>query len=162
MYTYSFKDFQKSREAANSPVGQVYALSNIPVRGANCTGNYGIAIRGVKGEGLLPIRVTVNDNFECDMVKDGSNKYYPVSVSVPVIHHPIVLSVTVSKMKKGKRYNLYQYKDFSKVPQKNFKQHACNASRSLVIESSTGSVTKAVRIKDNRTAIFRAVPIDAP
>ncbi len=162
LYTYSFKDFQKSREAANSPTGNVYALSNIPVSGANCTGNYGIAILGVKGAGLLPINVSVNNNFECDMVKDGSNDYYPVSGSGPVIHYPITLSVTVSNMKKGKFYNLYQYNSFAKVPQSNFNQHADNASQSWVIVSSTGSVTKVVKITNNQTAIFRAIPIDAP
>lgn len=160
LYSYYFGEFQKSRAAANSPTGSEYSLSNTPSEGHNCTSNYGIAIHGVKGDDLLPVNVRINTNFECDMIEEHMNTYYPVSGLGPVIHYPIVLTVTVSNMEAGRQYYLYQYDSFNDVPESNFNQSTQYVARWLM-SRSTGS-TKSVTIANDQTAIFRAVPVDAP
>jgi len=166
LYSYKFKDFLKSRKEANQIDGPVYSLSNMSYSGQNCLGNYGIAIHGLKGNSeLLPITVKVSKNFECDMIQEGTSSYYNVSGG-SVRHDPIDLQVTVSGMEKGKKYNLYQYKKFKKVPDEAFNANSENLvaegkAKKWVIESASGSITIIIKIKDNETAIFRAVAVDA-
>ncbi|MFM0286921.1 hypothetical protein [Paraburkholderia megapolitana] len=149
VFSYSFGDFQKNRAQANAPTGSVYSLPN------NGT-NYGIAITGVidRDNETVPVRLTVNRNYEKPDIKPGSG-LRPASM-------PLILKVEVSGLKPDVAYKLYRYNRMDAVPDGAFNAHASQADKQWDIYIAAGStyvVTETIQSSD--VAVYRAVAADA-
>ncbi|WP_235851345.1 hypothetical protein [Paraburkholderia acidicola] len=148
-YSYSFDEFQKNRAQANAPTGSVYSLSSSGT-------NYGIAITGVidQDNETVPVRLTVNHNYEKPDIKPGS--------SLRPAPMPLTLTVEVSGLKPNVAYRLYRYNRMESVPDSAFNAHASQADKQWDINIGSGSsyiVTE--QIQSNDVAVYRAVAVDA-
>ena len=148
-FAYSFASFQKDRAQANAHNGLVYSLSN---NGSN----YGVAITGVAdlNHETLPVRVSTSVNYEKPEMKDGTaTRPKPMSLT---------LTVTVSGLQPGVKYQLYRYASFDSVPVSRFNANAGNATMRWTIQSNSASQhTMTEQIISNKIAVYRAVPASA-
>lgn len=145
-FSYTFKDFQKTRVQANNPNGPIYSLNSNPN-----IGNFGIAVQGVvdpKHE-TFPVRVDTSVNYENPEIADKSNQR-PASM-------PLTLTVTVSGLTPGKTYRLYKYDDEQAVPESDFNEHSTNASHIWEITPAGPTYTLTDPIQSSDKAIYRAV-----
>jgi hypothetical protein len=153
IFSYTFKEFQKSREEANAKNGPIYSLCN-----DSSIGNFAIAIKGVKEEGeeryLKPVFITPSTNREWPEIFDGSNER-PMAT-------PLSLSIQVSDLKPGERYHIYKYNDETAVPNSRFNANADKACQtwSFLAEGTSHTFTDPILSSDQ--AIYRVVSADAP
>ncbi|MBS0605284.1 MAG: hypothetical protein JSS60_09670 [Verrucomicrobia bacterium] len=149
-FSYSFGPFQASRVQANAKNGPIYSI-------ANDASNYGIAITGVmdvNGD-TLPVRLDTSVNDETPEITDGSN-----TRPAP---KPLTLTITVSGLQPGIKYNLYRYSDFASVPDSQFNAHASQASQRWSVQTSSGtSFVLAEQILSDEVAVYRCVRATAP
>lgn len=145
-FSYTFKDFQRTRVQANDPDGPIYSLnSNADI------GNFGIAVQGVmdaKRE-TFPVRVDTSANYENPEIADKSNQR-PASM-------PLTLTVTVSGLAPGKTYRLYKYDDEQAVPESDFNDHSTRACHIWEITPVGSTYTLTDTIQSSDKAIYRAV-----
>jgi len=149
LYSYHLRKFTGNRVQANNPNGPVYLLKNQPQ-------SYAIAIGGVLDldEVTLPVRLTSDKNYEPE-IGVGSNLPPP-----PI---PITLTATVTISNQSAAHVLYRYDNFDKVPVAGFNAAAANAVESWEIPPNSGpAFVVELQTLSNATAVFRAVPADAP
>ncbi len=149
-FSYAFGAFQRTREEANARHGPVYSLSDE-------SRDFGIAIAGVNDldHETLPVRVTTNLNYELPQIAEGSGKR-------PAPEH-LVLTVTVSGLKRGEKVNLYRYNALGKIPDGAFNANAAKAYEKWKIEvDAGGQYVMTENIMSDEVAAYRAVPADAP
>jgi hypothetical protein len=150
VYRSAFATFQANRRQANADPSRVYSLPSQ-------AGNHGIAIIGIRDDDgvTLPVRVVTEPNDETPRMIEGSDTR-PAS-------QRITLSVMVSGLKPGVRYNLYRYDSFDDVPDASFNAKSAKAARKWAIDGSSGSTfSLSETIASSQTAIYRAVPVGAP
>jgi hypothetical protein len=103
----------------------------------------------------LPVRVTTNINYEHPQIVAGSAKRPPPE--------PLDLTITVSGLTQGAKYNLYRYDTLESIPNGAFNKHASKAYEKWVITGrSDGKFIVTERIMSDDVAAFRAVPAGAP
>lgn len=148
-FTYSFAGIQATRQQANAQDGNVYSLPDA-VR------DYGIAVTGVEdpSQETLPVRVATNVNYESPQIVDGSTARPPAM--------PLTLTVTVSGLRVGTKYDLYRYGSVSNVPTSSFNAHksAATAVWSFTATGATYVIRQSIKSSDE--VIYRAVPAAAP
>jgi hypothetical protein len=147
-YLYDGTTFLKNRQMANSKNSQIYSLAEYPVN------KYGIAILGVMDTNneTFPVRVETSINSELPEIKNNSSTR-PASRS-------LILTITVSQLIPGIKYNLFRYSNENNTPIVNF-----NANSKIkgilpwkVISISSGTTwTTSVAIKSSDKVFFRAV-----
>jgi hypothetical protein len=145
---YDGTTFLKNRQMANSKNSQIYSLAEYPVN------KYGIAILGVMDTNneTFPVRVETSINSELPEIKNNSSTR-PASRS-------LILTITVSQLIPGIKYNLFRYSNENNTPIVNF-----NANSKIkgilpwkVISISSGTTwTTSVAIKSSDKVFFRAV-----
>jgi hypothetical protein len=145
VFDYPFGTFQATRQAANTPTGNVYSL-------ADTVRNYGIAITGIADPDhqTVPVRVATSVNDETPQIGHQSN-----TRPAPM---PLTLTVTVSGLHPGTTYNLYRYDDASKVPTTAFNEHAADASWTTQFTATAASHTITQSVDSDDQVIYRAVP----
>ncbi len=148
-YQYLFGLFQKDRNEANKEEGTIYSLSN----NANGLGNFGIAVTGVKAQGvnLLPVHLKTNPIDESPQIKNNSDQRPKSSL--------ITLSIRVSDLKSQQYYILYKYTDFKQLPKDdNFAKSLGNPVKKCSILLNSGTVfTSQEQIPSSSMAIYRAI-----
>jgi hypothetical protein len=152
LFNSTFDAFQATRRQANGMNAPVYSLSKCnPNKNLY---NYGIAIKGVKGD-TLPVRVATSTNSEIPAIADGSERRPSAT--------PLTLTVTVSNLEPNAVYHLYRYKDLELVPESDFNAHSSNASKCWRIQVPSGSTyTMTETIQSDDIAVYRAVKATAP
>lgn len=148
-YQYQVDNFQKSRSAANQPLSGsvgVYSVSN----NSNGHGNFGIAITGVKGDGLLPVSIQTTPNLEDPEIPNQNTRPTP---------QLITLNIQVSNLVPNKLYILLKYNNFNALPANDdFTKSHGNPVAKCSIEISSGTTfSKQETIYSNTMAIYRAV-----
>lgn len=155
LYTYAFSTFPKTRQQANDPHAPPYSLALAGPRPAPA--NYGVAIAGVidpNGE-TMPVRIATSKYYEWPPIKNNSNLRPPPE--------SLTLTVTVSQLTPGIRYNLYRYDSFDSVPDIDFNHHASQASAHWNIRLTSGQTYSLTQtIESDQSAIYRAVPASSP
>jgi hypothetical protein len=149
-FSYAFGAFQKTRQEANAHHGPIYSLSDDHR-------NFAIAILGVQdGDNeTLPVRVTTNINYEHPQIVQGSSQRPPAE--------PLVLTVTVSGLTQGNKYNLYRYKTLESIPNRAFNKFASKAYETWTITGrADGKFIMTEKIMSDEVAAYRAVPAGAP
>ncbi|MGA7201935.1 MAG: hypothetical protein WBX26_08900 [Candidatus Cybelea sp.] len=149
-FSYAFEAFQKTRREANAHDGPIYSLTDDHR-------DFGIAILGVQDEDkeTLPVRVTTNINYEYPQIAAGSAKR-----PAP---EPVELTITVSGLTQGAKYDLYRYNTLESIPDGAFNKYASNAYEKWVITGrSGGEFVMTEKIMSDDVAAYRAVPADAP
>jgi hypothetical protein len=149
-FSYAFATFQKTRREANAHQGPIYSLTDDHR-------DFGIAILGVQDEDkeTLPVRVSTNLNYESPQIVAGSAKRPPPE--------PLELTIMVSGLQQGTKYNLYRYNTIESIPNGAFNKQASKAYEKWVIAGrSDGKFTMTERIMSDDVAAYRAVPVDAP
>ncbi len=149
-FRYAFGAFQKTRQEANVHHGPIYSLTDDHR-------DFGIAILGVQdGDNeTLPVRVTTNINYEHPQIAQGSGKR-PAA-------EPLVLTVTVSGLTKGAKYNLYRYKTLESIPNRSFNKYAPKAYEKWTITGQAGGkFVMTEKIMSDEIAAYRAVPVGKP
>jgi len=148
LFTYAFGDFPKTRADANAADGPWYALAS---EGAN----YGVVVKGIVGDGTLPVRVATSVNYESPAISDGGTERPAASA--------VDLTVTVSGLDPGVDYLLYRYDDIDRVPEADFNANAASAGASWPIRLESGSEFAVVDARTSSdVAVYRAVPAAAP
>ncbi len=145
-FSYTFKEFQRTREEANDPNGPIYSLNSDPE-----VGNFGIAVQGVmdaKGE-TFPVRVDTSVNYENPEIVDKSEER-PAAM-------PLTLTVAMSGLTPGKTYRLYKYDDEKSVPESDFNDHSSQACKTWEITPVGASYTLTDPIQSSDKAIYRSV-----
>jgi hypothetical protein len=149
-FSYTFGAFQKTRERANARHGPIYSLSDD-------SRDFGLAIDGVKdldGE-TVPVRVTTNVNYEKPQIVEGSSKRPPPE--------RLVLTITVSGLRHGSKYNLYRYNSLLAIPDAAFNANASRAYEKWVItDRGDGEYVMIEKIMSDEVAAYRAVSVSAP
>jgi hypothetical protein len=149
VFHYPVHSLARTRAGANR-AREVYSLSR---DGRNL---YALALTGVRdtGHATLPVRVTTDRSEEPDL-EDGATE--------PPRGTPVRLTVTVSGLRPGKRYKLYRYDRFARVPRSRFNALAARAAKQWDIRVAKGSRFRLRETLDSgATAIYRAVPATAP
>ena len=149
-FSYAFGAFQKTRRQANAHDGPIYSLTDDHR-------DFGIAILGVQDEDdeTLPVRVTTNLNYEHPQIVQGSARRPPPE--------PLELTITVSGLTRGAKYDLYRYNTLESIPDGAFNQYASKAHEKWVIAGhSDGKFVMTEKIMSDDVAAYRAVPVDAP
>jgi hypothetical protein len=149
-FSYAFGAFQKTRQEANARRGPIYSI-------AGDGQNFAIAITGVKDEEheTLPVRVTTNLNYEQPQIAQGSSRR-----PAP---EPLVLTIALSGLTRGEKYDLYRYDSLASIPDGDFNAHASSASRRWVLEGDAdGKFVMTERIRSDEVAAYRAVAANAP
>lgn len=150
IYTYTFQQFQGNRKQANARTGPVYTLpSAMP--------NYGIAHIGPVDDNnvLLNIRLQPNTYSELPEIRDRSSARPTAS--------RITLSITVSGLLPGVKYNIYKYSNPSVVPTRSFNANASKAAwMTTVVGGASPTMVLTDSILSSDMAIYRAVRADAP
>jgi hypothetical protein len=149
-FSYTFGAFQKTRPEANARRGPIYSLTDDHR-------DFGIAILGVQdGDNeTLPVRVTTNINYEYPQIAQGSGKR-PAA-------EPLVLTVTVSGLTRGAKYNLYRYNTLESIPNRGFKKYASKAYEKWTITGRAGGkFVMTEKIMSDEVAAYRAVPVGKP
>jgi hypothetical protein len=149
-FSYAFTAFQKTRREANSHHGPIYSLTDDHR-------DFGIAILGVQDEDkeTLPIRVTTNINYEHPQIAAGSARRPPPE--------PLELTITVSGLTQGTKYNLYRYNALESIPNGAFNKQASKANEKWVIAGRAGGkFVMTEKIMSDDVAAYRAVPVNAP
>lgn len=146
-FRYRMGFFQKTRGAANQINAGIYSVSN----NRNQQGNYGIAILGVKGKGLYPVRLTTDPTYELPSIMNGSNKR-PQRMQLK-------LGIEVSKLKPQTPYLLLKYAKFSDLPAADdFTKSYGHPQASCTILLDSGSQFKGSKvIWSDQTVIYRVV-----
>ena len=118
-FSYAFGAFQKTRRQANAHDGPIYSLTDDHR-------DFGIAILGVQDEDdeTLPVRVTTNLNYEHPQIVQGSARRPP--------QEPLELTITVSGLTRGAKYDLYRYNTLESIPDGAFNQYASKAHEKWV------------------------------
>jgi hypothetical protein len=149
-FSYTFGSFQKTRREANAHHGPVYSLTDDHR-------DFGIAILGVQdGDNeTLPVRVTTNINYEHPQIVQGSSKRPPAE--------PLTLTIMVSGLTQGEKYNLYRYTTLESIPNRSFNKYAARAGQQWAIAGRAGGkFVMTENIMSDEVAAYRAVPADAP
>lgn len=147
-FTSTFGTFATTRRGANAKTGPVYSLSNGQ--------DYGIAITGVidLSHETVPVRLTTSVGAETPGIADGSNTRPAAK--------PVTLTITISGLKPGTKYNLYRYNSMSSVPDSNFNANAAKASQKWTITASGTTYTMTQTISSSEVAVYRAVAVGSP
>lgn len=147
VFSYTFGSFVATRRQANAKTGPVYSLSNGQ--------DYGIAVTGVVdlSHETVPVRLTTSTNAETPQMVNGSNTR-PAAT-------PVTLTITVSGLKPGTKYNLYRYSSMSTVPDSNINANAAKAAQKWTFTASAGTYTLTQTILSSETAVYRAVAVGA-
>jgi hypothetical protein len=149
-FSYAFGAFQKTRREANARRGPIYSLTDDHR-------NFGIAILGVQDgdHETLPVRVTTSIKYEHPQIAQGSSERPRAE--------PIVLTVTVSGLTPGDKYNLYRYKTLQSIPNRGFNKYAAKAYEKWTITGRAGGkLVMTEKIASDEVAAYRAVPANAP
>lgn len=112
---------------------------------------YGIAIISLKAEGIYPINLVTNGNFEKPVMQNGEKRPPPM---------PMTLKVTISGLTAGISYSLLTYNDLKKVPERDFlsSENVKNIhSRVDFIAASDVVVIDKVPIRSDQVVIYRCV-----
>lgn len=155
-FSYTFKDFQKTRQDANKRTGEVYAL---PLSSPNkpYAGNFGIAHSGIIDDDktTFPIHIETNVNFESPQIGRKSD-VRPDSMELN-------LKITISNLTAGIKYNLYKYNDVSNVPTSMFNSLSNKYSSMIPISVNEGETTYTMTeiIQSNEEVIYRCVKADS-
>jgi hypothetical protein len=150
IFKYRFGDFVRTRREANGPKVPWYSL---PDRKQN----FGAVITGVKDDDreTLPVRVATSVNDEMPQIAKHSNTRPEPD--------RLVLTVTVSGLKRGQNYVLYRYDALHSIPDGAFNAHASQASEHWTFEgTASGTYAITERIMTDDVAAYRAVREDAP
>jgi hypothetical protein len=149
-FSYAFGAFQKTRRQANARDGPIYSLTDDHR-------DFGIAILGVQDEDneTLPVRVTTNINYEHPQIVQGSARRPPPE--------PLGLTITISGLTQGAKYDLYRYRTLESIPNGAFNKNASKAYEKWVITGrSDGQFVMTEKIMSDDVAAYRAVPAGAP
>ena len=153
-FSYTFSEFQKTRQGANKKTSGVYSLlltsPSIPL-----SGNFGIAHAGNMDEGGVtkPVRIETNVNYEAPQIKAQSEKR-PTAMG-------ITITVTVEEVEEGVEYVLYRYDDETKVPTAKFNLLKENAVKAEYFTGrSDGTWTFKEDIMSDDKIFFRCVRVD--
>ena len=150
IYRTRFRDFQRSRSAANRGDAPMYSLLNQPM-------NYGISVTGVQDPDHVTIPVRLTSSMDGEGAQDQER------LEAPPAALPIDLTATVTIPDQSMAYRVYLYDDFSKVPIRDFNAAAGKAIDSWTIQPGSGPTwTRQIGIMSNQTRVFRAVPVTAP
>jgi hypothetical protein len=149
VFSYPFGTFEATRKQANAENGNIYSVSSDG-------SNYGIAITGVidQNHETVPVSVATNLNYEKPAIKNGSN--------VRPSPEPLTLTVTVSGLQSGTKYNLYRYNSMAQVPNAAFNANASEAYEKWTFTASSSTHVTTENIESSDEAIYRAVPASAP
>ncbi|MBS0202277.1 MAG: hypothetical protein JSS49_05200 [Planctomycetes bacterium] len=111
--------------------------------------NFGSAITGVADDTdqLLPVRVTVDQESEPDVVK-----------GVPPVL--IKLTATVSELMEGKSYVLYCYDDYKSIPISDYAHSTYKSVRTFVAKGT--SQVFHDKCLSNGLWVYRCLPLDDP
>eukprot|EP01040_Poterioochromonas_malhamensis_P005653 gene5653-6075_t len=144
VFSYTFKQFQKSRENANTKNGDIYSLPNT-------ASNYGLYITGIadKNSETLPIRIDTNLNYEKPEIVDGSNTR-PNSMG-------LTLTATVSGLTINSNYNCYRYTSLESIPESNFNSNASKASQIYSFKATATNYSWNIDIQSNEIVALRCV-----
>ena len=154
-FSYTFKEFQMTRQDANKKTSGVYALP-ISSPSKNYAGNFGIAHTGpADTEGSLQkISITTNVNYESPQIAKRS-EVRPTPMEITLV-------VTVSALEAGTSYNLYKYKDETSVPTSNFNAHKDQASSTMIIVGVKDTpFVLTEKIMSNQKVYYRCVKTTA-
>jgi len=157
VYYFSYKvgDWIGNRQTANDPNGLLYTLPQRKVQNSNSTitlvRNYGIAQTGILDEDseCLPIVIKTDKNYENPVIKVLSEQR-----PEPM---PLILTITVSNLHIGEKYNLYKYNDEKMIPTKNFNANKDKAIATHTFVASTSEYTITENIMSDNKVIYRAV-----
>jgi hypothetical protein len=149
LFRYPLGPFQATRKQANAQTAGIYSI-------ASDARNYGIAITGIADgdHETVPVRVAPNRNYESPKMINGSNAR-PAPMQ-------LVLTVTVSGLEPGRKYNLYRYNAMANVPDSAFNANAPKAFRKWAIVASATNYVVTEHIQSSDEVIYRAVPAAAP
>ena len=154
-FTYTFSEFQKTRQEANAKTAGVYSLP-FSSRAKPYEGNFGVAHSGNVDECngcMLPVHVSTDVDYEAPQIEDLSEDR-PGNM-------PLRLLVTVRGLEEGAEYNLYRYDDERTVPTKTFNALADNAlSVDTFVADESGVKTFDVDIMSDMKLFFRCVRAD--
>jgi len=155
-FSYTMKEFQKTRQEANKRTAGVYSL---PISSSRqpFEGNFGITHSGILDDEqvTLPIHVGTNVNYEAPQIKRKSDiRPEPMEIT---------LSISVSELEEGVSYMLYKYDDVSKVPTSMFNANRAKSVSSVPITVSKGisSFGMTETIMSNEQAHYRCVRTDS-
>lgn len=155
-FSYTFADFQKTRQEANAIRAGIYSLP-YSSRSDPLAGNFGVAHAGNLDDCsgcLLPVLVASDKNFEAPQIEEQSEER-PDNM-------PLGLVVTVSGLEEGETYNLFRYDDEGKVPTKGFNQAAANAVSTVTfVADESGVKVFNIDILSDMKVFFRCVAADA-
>jgi hypothetical protein len=151
LFGLPFRSFQKKRTDANRSTAPVYTVATV---GKNVK-NYGLALTGTQSDGTtLPVRAATNKDHEFPEIRQG--------LSVRPKPTVVQMSVTVSGLIPGERYQLYRYDSMSKVPKSTFNGHASNAAKAWTFQSECVEMCHVDEILSSEIAVYRAVKTSAP
>jgi hypothetical protein len=144
-FSYEFAAIQATRQQANARSGNIYSL-------ADAVRDYGIAITGIADPNheTLPVRVATSVDYETPQIVDGSN-----TRPAPM---PLALTVTVSGLHAGAKYNLYRYSSVASVPTSAFNGHRSAAADEWSFTATGATYTLEQAVVSDEEVIYRAVP----
>ncbi|MBV8489277.1 MAG: hypothetical protein JO199_02015, partial [Candidatus Eremiobacteraeota bacterium] len=167
---YAFGAFQKTRKHASASQSSYSLPVNSKANGY--PGNFGLAVTGVMdySHETLPVSLTVSPVLEYPYVSEGSASN-PSPTAPPAM--PIALTVKVSGLVAGAKYELYEYdgtpsEPFARVPNGQFNALAAVATNSWSFTATRASFTISPTPKpggsyaSNDSVAFRAVPASGP
>ena len=152
-FTYTISTNTKSRSNSNKTKGPVYSL---PLIGpGSASGNFGIALTGLKDINNETVRIQITTPTQEPTMSENTNNEPPAI--------PLDLTIYLWGLDSSKTYNLYKFKDITKVPISGFNT-AFNTDNSIAtkIIFSGPFINPYIyidRIMSNDVAIYRCVSV---
>ncbi len=138
-----------------------YQLALVPSQIAgNSPKNYAVAIGGVMGSQLLPVRIDTDYNYEFPCITTAEawngtdNPPTPPATNQTMTH-----TVTISGLTVGTSYNIWVYKDLSQVPKDNF--NSAGTGERIAHTATATAYMFTLQASANTPVIVRCVPQSA-
>ncbi len=156
-FSYSYKNFPRTRKQMNKNNAPIYALPKSPEGGF-----FGLAIKGIKGKTNL-LRV----ELETDKNNEGIQNQTKMSSKPNPIKLKLTPTVTIPKKHQGRSHTLFMFNSFDKLPTpKDFKKgdkyieenYTYTDHWTIPARSKKKYTFDPISIWSDENAIFRAVP----
>ena len=134
-----FKTLHDTREMKGNGATHYFCIPSIY--------GFGCAITGIKDEtgALLPIRISVDQDHEPDVVKGEA----PVEIT---------LTISISSLKAGNAYILYRYDDYKNVPTRDYAKSKFHSARKFIAKQAAHEF--ADECLSNGVSMYRCLPDD--
>jgi len=130
-----------------------YQLAQMPSSEEKSACNYGLAIRGVKGSNLLPVRIDPDFNYEFPCITTQQAWVGARPTTTQIMTH----TITISGMTIGVTYNIWIYHELTDVPQDHFNTAGKGHCREYTAESDQPYVFQLQKSADI-AVIVRCLP----